>query len=438
MTTRTERAETVKGVLAEFDTPDELVHAAEAVREHGFADVEAFSPFPIHSLDKALGIKASPLPWLVLAAGIVGGVLALLGQWWTGAVDYPLIISGKPLFSVPASIPVAFEVVILFGAFAAFFGMLSLNRLPRLWNPLTARLRRISRDRFALFIVLHEANGTRQEAIDLLLDAGANVIEDYREEAAPAKTPTPIFATLTIIAALALIPPVLIARARVSRSEKPPLSWFPDMDYQPKRKAQSVASMFADGRAMRPPVPGAVPRGENFDETVTRGVEEPANEPTTRVADSTDTATGSPVSVAADDNDPGAPALEPRWTKSIPIPVSEKLIERGRTRYNTFCATCHGRAGDGDGPVSKRALALEQGTWVQPTSLHAKHVREQPAGRLFHSITHGVRKMPGYGDATTPEDRWAIILYVRALQKTRLGAPDDLPPEALNRLRELN
>ena len=113
-------------------------------------------------------------------------------------------------------------------------------------------------------------------------------------------------------------------------------------------------------------------------------------------------------------------------------------MRRGRQRYNIVCATCHGRAGDGDGPVSVRALALEQGTWVPPTSIHADHVRKQPAGKLFSTITNGVRKMPGYGDQISPEDRWAIVLYLRALQRTRDAAPDDLTPEELAKLRELN
>jgi hypothetical protein len=126
----------VVGLVAEFDSPDALLAAAARVRDAGYSKTDAYSPFPVHGIDEALGIRPTGLPWLVLLAGIGGGLAGLVGAWWTNAIDYPFLISGKPLFSLPANIPVVFELVILLAGTAAFIGMLALNRLPRLANPL--------------------------------------------------------------------------------------------------------------------------------------------------------------------------------------------------------------------------------------------------------------------------------------------------------------
>ena len=126
----------VLGLLAQYSSPAALVAAARECRERGYRQLEAFSPFPVHGLDDALGAHPTRLPWAVLLMAIAGGVGALLLQWWTNAIDYPFLISGKPRFSLPANIPVIFEVVILSAALVSFFGMLAANGLPKLSNQL--------------------------------------------------------------------------------------------------------------------------------------------------------------------------------------------------------------------------------------------------------------------------------------------------------------
>ena len=121
----------VAGVVAEFDSADALKAAAVGVRDQRFTLWDAHSPFPIHGMQRAMGMRPTPLPWLVLGAGVTGGLVALLMQWWMNAVDYPLIISGKPLFSLPANIPVTFELIVLFSALAAFGGAMMLGQLPQ-------------------------------------------------------------------------------------------------------------------------------------------------------------------------------------------------------------------------------------------------------------------------------------------------------------------
>ena len=142
------------GLIAEFASPESLVSAGTATREEGYRRLEAFSPFPVHGIDRAIGVRPTPLPWLVLGAGITGAIVALAGQWFTNAFDYPFLISGKPLFSLPANIPVTFEVIILVSAVTAFLGVLALNGLPRFSNPLfsSQRFLRATQDRFFLLV----------------------------------------------------------------------------------------------------------------------------------------------------------------------------------------------------------------------------------------------------------------------------------------------
>ncbi|MDY7092926.1 MAG: DUF3341 domain-containing protein [Acidobacteriota bacterium] len=148
------------GLLIEFDDPEELVAACRQVRDEGFQRWDAYTPFPIHGMDRAMGIRPTRLPLLILAGGLTGLTVALLMQWWMNAVDYPFLISGKPLFGLPANIPVTFELTVLFSALTAFFGLWGRTGMPRLYHPVfkSERFRRVTADRF--FIVL-EASDSR-------------------------------------------------------------------------------------------------------------------------------------------------------------------------------------------------------------------------------------------------------------------------------------
>jgi len=121
----------VYSVLAEFDSPTALLRAARKVREEGYEKYDCHSPFPIHGMDGAMGLKRSPVGYIAGLCGLAGGAFALWLQWWTSVVDYPLVISGKPFFSYQAFIIVMFGLAILGAAFGAVFGMLIVNRLPR-------------------------------------------------------------------------------------------------------------------------------------------------------------------------------------------------------------------------------------------------------------------------------------------------------------------
>jgi hypothetical protein len=142
------------GLLAEFDTTTEIVEAAEKIRDAGFTETDAFSPFPIHEMDEALGIKRTILPYLVFGGGIAGLLLGLGLQYYTHVIEYPIIVGGRPHFSLPAFVPPAYELTILLAAFAAVFGMLLLNGLPRPYHPVfnVPRFNLATREKFFLLI----------------------------------------------------------------------------------------------------------------------------------------------------------------------------------------------------------------------------------------------------------------------------------------------
>jgi mono/diheme cytochrome c family protein len=213
-----------------------------------------------------------------------------------------------------------------------------------------------------------------------------------------------------VLAGLALaIPPVVIARVRSTPDPNRPVHIFFDMDFQPKFKPQTENPLFADGRAQRYEVLGAVARGETkLDAHRYEGV------------------------------------VDGKWADSLPagMEMNEALLDRGQQRYNIYCSVCHGYAGYGDGTVNKRAMELMsntegpvQGTaWVQAKSLHDPLVREHPVGLLYNIVTNGIRNMAGYGAQIDLEDRWAIAAYVQALQLSQNATIQDVPPELREKL----
>ncbi|MBD3162109.1 MAG: c-type cytochrome [Candidatus Eisenbacteria bacterium] len=210
-----------------------------------------------------------------------------------------------------------------------------------------------------------------------------------------------ILLTTVVLVAVSWIPLALIARDRTARSDAPRMSLIPDMDKQPRYTSQNGNPVFADRRADRRPVDGTVARGRlQTDDRFWRGK----------------TASG-------------------EWVERIPMEVDARLLERGRQRFDIYCAPCHGFDGSGDGIVSRRAEALREGTWVPPTSFHTETVRERPDGHLFNSITNGIRNMPAYGHQIDEPDRWAIVAYVRALQRSQNARIEDVPADVRPQLR---
>lgn len=137
-------------LLAEFDTPAACMHAAEKLRDAGYTAFDAHTPFPVHGMDDALGLKDSKLGAIVFPIGLTGTTLAFLMMWWMNGVDYPLVVGGKPPYSLPSMVPIMFELTVLISAFGTVFGMLGLNKLPRHHHPIfnSERFAGFSNDKF--------------------------------------------------------------------------------------------------------------------------------------------------------------------------------------------------------------------------------------------------------------------------------------------------
>jgi mono/diheme cytochrome c family protein len=197
---------------------------------------------------------------------------------------------------------------------------------------------------------------------------------------------------------------VLLAGCRGMISEKPPVHPNLNMDFQEKFQAQEANPFFADGRAMRPPVPGTVARGL-------------LKEDTRFYLGRTETG---------------------EYLAEMPVPVTRELLMRGRERYNIYCTVCHGGAGDGQGIImTGQSSATGQGYGYTPApSYHIDRLREVGDGYMYDVITNGVRNMPGYAQQISVLDRWAIVAYVRALQLSQNAGEDDVPPSELAKIAQ--
>ncbi len=182
---------------------------------------------------------------------------------------------------------------------------------------------------------------------------------------------------------------LLLAGCRGTQSDNPPIHMNLDMDSQPRFEAQEANPFFEDGAAMRRPVPGTVPRGELRDSSALyRG----------RTA-------------------------EGDYVEQIPIAVNRKVLERGQDQYEIHCTPCHGKTGAGNGVIMRGDYG-----YTPAPSYHIDRLREAPDGYFYDTIANGVRTMPAYGQKVAVMDRWAIVAYIRALQRSQHASPEDLPP----------
>lgn len=460
------------GLLAQFAGPDELIAAAEKATDEGYRKVEAYSPFPVIGIDDALKAKGTILPWIVFGMGLTGCLVglsmqlymnALEGDWWLSG--YHFQISGKPgPSSIPAFIPVTFELTILLSAFGAFFGMLILNKLPRLFNSLfrNERFADATNDGFFLFVDTSDPKYAEAETQAYLTSIGATAVEPIDEPAEGHAVPSAIYLTGAVLAALALLPPLYMYYVWADpTSTVPRISFFKDMESQAKFKAQTTSTLFADGRSARPPIPGTVARGSGKDDiplyygvqssedlaangrveagfasysgdgkTPARFVQQSQGEQDAEQPSEEQEGDGQEQGGESGDGGENEPP-EPNWVKEFPesLSIDQAFIDRGEQRYNIQCAACHGLAGNGDGLVAQRAQQVSGASWTPPTNLHTEAVVTQPVGRIFDTITNGRRKMPGYAEQIPPEDRWAIVLYIKALQRSQNATAEDVPAD---------
>jgi hypothetical protein len=172
------------GVMGEFATPEELIHAVEKVREAGYRRLDAYAPFPVEGLSEALGLKRNLVPAITLLGGLAGGLGGFCFQYWVAAITYPMNIGGRPLNSWPAFIPVTFELTVLGAALSAVFGMLALNGLPQPHHPVfnVPRFTHASTDRFFLCIEAHDPKFHLAETARLLQSLHAHHVSEVADD----------------------------------------------------------------------------------------------------------------------------------------------------------------------------------------------------------------------------------------------------------------
>jgi mono/diheme cytochrome c family protein len=206
-----------------------------------------------------------------------------------------------------------------------------------------------------------------------------------------AKVIAQVLVLTTIYALLAM----LSGCTRGRPSSEPPIHPNPNMFHQEKYKPQSESEFFADGSSMRQPVPGTVARGElDLDDAYYRGKDSA-----------------------------GA------FIKQLPVEMAMELLARGQERFNIYCSPCHSRVGDG------RGIMISRG-YVPPPSFHDDRIRTMPDGQIFNTITNGIRNMPSYGGQIPVADRWAIIAFLRALERSHNAAINDVPVELQDKVRQ--
>lgn len=429
------------GLMAEYEDEIKLLDACRRVRDSGYTRTDAFTPFPVHGIDEALGIKPTVLPWFTLCAGATGTTVALTMQYWMNAVDYPYIISGKPFASWPAFIPVSFELTVLFAAFTTVFAMLGLNGLPKFSNPVftNPKFDRSTDDRFFLWVDSRDKYFNAEKVQSLLSETGPLGIDEVREDDSPDEVPRWILFAAFAGILVTLIPGAIVLNMRNSKSGSPRFHVFFDMDFQPYRKTQTTIStdIFEDGRVQRPPVAGTIARGEIgesdeflFGYTPDEDVAFLASSSQRMVSlqqDGDETTNAGEEAAPVADAAASDPIANLNFVTEFPLTVDEELYDLGKREFEQNCTACHGFGGYGDGLVSQRALNLNQGDWLQPTSVHDAKVREQPIGQIYYTITNGKGKMGSYKASLTPRERWAVVLYVRALQRSQNAKPSDVP-----------
>ncbi len=368
-------------VLGLFDSADALMHAIPKAREAGLGRVEAYTPYPIHGIDDALGFRRSPLGGMVLVMGVLGAVTALGFQYWISAVDYPIVTGGKAPSSWEAFVPIMFEVTVLFATFTAGLGMLLLlNRLPFFGHPVLASkaIAAITRDRFALAIEDGGGGLDAQAAEAALLAAGAAGVERLPAPAQePFLTSTFVLRALAGVFAACLGSGLLMYFAVKLFPVLPPMKHMQD---QPRLDPQKPSAFFKDGRGMRTPVAGTVARGHL------------------------------PLGVATQEE---AAAL------ANPLPRSREVFAAGRQAFRNRCEVCHGALGTGQG-------SLTAAYGAKPANLQAQQFRDYPDGKIYWAVTMGKNAMPAHAADLTETQRWAVVHYVRALQRAQNAKDEDM------------
>lgn len=367
------------GIAALFNTPNEIIHAAKTIAEAGYKNFDINTPYPVHGMDRAMKLKPSKLGFITLTFGLGGAAFALFFMWWAMSIDYPQIIGGKPFFAFPAFIPVTFEVTVLLATLSTVIGLLTfVFGFPHNKQPLqdTEYMKSVSLDKFGAVIHADDPK-FNEEAVKALLKSlnGTNIqnIYEFEHESYPIFQPK--FLMLLLLVALITSGTTYFVLNKLLFMQ--PFNW---MAYQDKATPQEKSEFFSDQRAMRTKVEGTVARGFI---------------PYTFVGQT------NPPSVLAN-----------------PLLPTRENLKLGQSKYLTFCSPCHGNYADGDSRL--------RGQFPNPPTLHSTRAREFSDGMIYHIITNGQNVMPSYEAQITSNERWAIVNYIRVLQRAKNAKDSDI------------
>ncbi|MCK5571789.1 MAG: DUF3341 domain-containing protein [Bacteroidetes bacterium] len=371
------------GITALFDTPDGMIHAAENVSGAGYSRFDVNTPYPVHGMDAAMKLKPSRVGFFALAFGFLG-VFSVIGfMSWVTLVEYPLVIGGKPFWSWPAFVPIAFEVTVLLAAVMSVISMIVVYfKFPNVSHPLhdTSYMKRVSSDRFGICVQADDPQFSETRVRNLLKELGGTDIEAVHFETTDSEVEQklfdPRFLGVLLLTAVAVAGFTYFAFNVALYWE--PFSWMSEQD---RLNAQQRSTQFPDGVGMRPPVQGSVARGFL------------------------------PYAFAGQADSAGTYLLN----SLLP---TEDVLRRGKKRYLTFCSPCHDNFGRGGSRL--------QGQFPNPPTLHSDKARDWPDGNLYHVITEGQNVMPGYASQIDRADRWAIVHYVRVLQRAHNPKESDM------------
>jgi len=367
-----------------FETPDDIIHAAEVVSDKGYKKYDVNTPYPLHGMDSAMKLSPSRLPYISMLFGFSGTFFALFMMYWMASIDYPVIVGGKPFFSFPAYVPIMFEITILAASLMTVAAMIAMFfKFPNITHPLhdTEYMKAVSSDRYGICIEATDEKFDEQEVRELLIELGANNItpiyfddEEYSEKHTVLE---PKFIGALVITAMIVSGATYVTLNKLMFMV--PFNW---MREQPKIIVQESSTFFEDGYGMRLPVPGTVPQGK--------------------------------IPYLYSDQ-PDSAALY----MMNPLLTNEKNLTLGKDKYNIYCSPCHGYFGEGDSRLN--------GQFPNPPSLHSEKLREDWSdGRIYHVLMDGQNVMPSYASQLSFNERWSVILYLRALQRSLNAKETDL------------
>ncbi len=357
-----------------FNTPNEIVHASEETVKAGYTKFDVHSPYPLHGMNKAMNLKPSKLGFITLIFGLSGAAFALAFMWWVNVVEYPLVIGGKPLFQLPAFIPVTFEVTVLSAAIFTVVGMLFVMfKFPNNSHPLhdTVYMKKVSSDKYGLTIQSTDQLFDENKVKSFIKSLGSSEVFSVHYDEEELRTENKIF-NLRFILFLVVTAAIVSGATYFSLNKLLFISPFNWMMEQDRINPQSNNDFFVDGFGMRKPVEGTVSRGFT------------------------------PYKFK------GQPEIAAKYLIN-PLPMTENNLEIGKKKYEVFCSPCHGNFGKGDSRL--------KGQFPNPPTLHSEKVRTWSDGAIFHVITEGQNVMPSHAQQIPLEERWAIVNYIRVLQR---------------------